>query len=105
LERKIWTGGVVTESNISDRVVKKVGELFAPSKHEDVYALLREYRMGEQKEGTERIHLDILQLSGGSIEKVEQLVKLANTDSRDVIMAAEYDLRDGKYVKKVPPNS
>jgi hypothetical protein len=96
---------MVAENDISDRVAKKVGELFAPSKHAEVYALLREYRMGEDKDGTERIHLDILQLSGGSIEKVEQLVKLANTDSRDVIMAAEYDFQDGKYIKKVPPNS
>jgi hypothetical protein len=96
---------VVTENDLSDRVLKKVGELFAPSKHEEVCALLRGYRMGEHKDGTERIHLDILQLSGASIEKVGQLVKLANTDSRDVIMAAEYDLQDGKYVKKVPPTS
>jgi hypothetical protein len=91
---------MVAGNDISDRVVKKVHEMFAPSEYEEVYALLRKYRMGEHKDGTERIHLDILQLSSGSMEKVVQMVNLANTDYRDVIMAAEYEIKDGKYVKR-----
>jgi hypothetical protein len=37
-----------------------------------------------------------------SVERVRKLVKLANTDYRDLIMAAEYDSIDGKYLKKKP---
>ena len=87
-------------SEISERVRQRVRELFPASDHEILIGLLQQYRMGKRGEGTERIHLDILRICNASVERIRQLVKLANTDYRDLIMAAEYDFVDGKIVKK-----
>jgi hypothetical protein len=45
----------------------------------------------------ERVRLDMVFVSKGNLEK---LARQAERDYRDVIMAAEYELRDGKIVKR-----
>ena len=70
--------------------------MFDPTDYEAVCDLLHKYR-GREKE---RIHFDILQLSDGSIERLVKLINMANTDYRDVIVAAEYAFKNGKYIKK-----
>jgi hypothetical protein len=46
----------------------------------------------------ERIHLDILH-AARDMESLRKLVELAKRDWRDLIMAAEYEMRDGKPVQ------
>lgn len=85
---------------LTARVETRVAELFLPEERDRVRALLVQYRMDNSSKGTERIHLNILSLSKGSVDKVAEFVRLANTDYRDLIMAAEYELVDGKIVKR-----
>jgi hypothetical protein len=87
-----WTG-------ISERVRERVCDLFAASECAEVCALLAAYRTGTE-EGDDRIRLDVLELSCGTIAGVKRALTLANIDYRDVIMASEYELVGGKNVKK-----
>ena len=67
---------------INDRIVKE----FPPSEQQAVAELLEKY----PESGEERVRWDILELSKGSLEKVRQYVKAAQTDPRDVMYWAEY---------------
>jgi hypothetical protein len=60
---------------------------------------VREFHWSLGPAFNERIHLDILEICGGKAEKVRELVELAKVDWRDLIVAAEYDVRDGKIVQ------
>jgi len=53
---------------------------------------------GWSQENIERVWLSVLKISGGNIEKFESAITLANTDYRDLFMAADfgYDLEAHK---------
>ena len=88
--------GVIVDKELSEPVVERIYQLFKQSEYATVCSLLHQYG-GREKE---RIHLDILQLCEGKVERITKLIEMANTDYRDVIVAAEYELRNGKLVKK-----
>jgi hypothetical protein len=73
---------------------------FSPDQIPKVEQLLLDYGTERHEGGVDRIRLDILTLCGGDITKLAELVKLAKADWRDLIVAAEYDYVDGKYVLK-----
>jgi len=84
---------------LSDRVNRKLSEVFTGSDLEKAKKFLLEYQSPSQ-ELNERIYLDILRISNGSLDKIHQFVGLARTDYRDLILCAEYDFIDGKPVLK-----
>ncbi len=88
----------------ADRVIQRVHELFPESDGEEVFAILERYRALDSDLGTERIHLDILHLSGGDKKTLPKWVDLALTDFRDLIMCAEYEYREGEHIKKAIPD-
>jgi hypothetical protein len=98
-EQKAMSDRVPPVAGISLRVWEKICDLFTPSECVEVCSLLAAYRTGT-KEADDRIRLDVLEVSGGTIDGVKRAMRLANADYRDVIVAAEYELIRGKYVKK-----
>jgi hypothetical protein len=82
---------------LSEPVRIKIRERFSPADYEHAAMLLLQYDAGRE---AERIHLDILEICASSLEKIQQLVRLANQDYRDLISLAEYDLIDGELVLK-----
>ena len=64
--------------------------LFGPQTDSALGQLLR-YAAGPE---AERVHLAVLKLSGGDIEKLERHVEVARTDFRDVVSPAEYPRQD-----------
>ncbi len=84
---------------ISNRILERIREIFPESERNAAKELLLRYQSASA-ELNERIYLDILRICEGKIDKLKQLVELAQTDYRDLIVAAEYDCVDGKYVLK-----
>ena len=84
---------------LSPRVRALIEASFSPGEQASIPELLREFHWSLQPLIDERVHLDILEICGGRIEKVRELVALARVDWRDLIVTAEYDVKDGKIVQ------
>jgi hypothetical protein len=84
---------------VSSKVLQRLGEVFKGAEQDAVRAILLQYHSASA-ELNERVYLDILRICEGKISKVRQLTDLAITDYRDLILAAEYDVIEGKYVLK-----
>ena len=59
---------------------------------------LREFHWKLVDDVDERVHLNILH-TANDMARVRKLVDLAKRDWRDLIVATEYELRDGKLVQ------
>lgn len=77
---------------MSPRVNELLEKTFAAPEWQAARELIGEF-------DSERLHLDILEICGGSLKKVADLVKIGQQDWRDLIVAAEYDLIGGDYVQ------
>src|SRR5277367_5638142 len=78
------------EYKLSNVASAKLSELFAESDREMIRRLLEDVGFPGSQEGTDRIHWDILLLSGGDITRFAQALEVAKADPRDLFMAAEY---------------
>ena len=58
--------------------------------------LVKEFHWELRPAVDERIHLDIVEVAAGNVDKVRELIGLAKLDWRDLIVVAEYDSVDGK---------
>ena len=83
---------------LSPDVLVALQEKFAGEERNEAETILREFHWKLQPSVDERIHLNILH-TANDLERVRKLVELAKKDWRDVIMATEYELRDGKLVQ------
>ena len=81
---------------VSEYVRSLVPKIFVQHEVDQAYALLEEFAC--RTEDSDRIDLDILEGCDGKIEKMRELVNLANQDWRDLIMSTEYGLKGGKIV-------
>jgi len=88
-----------TVPELSQRVTAFIREIFPPADVPSIRELVREFYWSLGPVFDDRIHLDILEICGGNAEKVRELVELAKLDWRELIMAAEYEVRDGKIVQ------
>lgn len=86
-------------TDLSLRVLALIRQIFPGADATRAQEMIREFHWKPQPLIDERIHLDILELSGGKLERVRELVDLAKTDWRDLIMSAEYEMKDGKIVQ------
>jgi hypothetical protein len=64
----------------------------------EIANILREFHWNLRLSVAERIRLNILH-AANDLECVRKLVELAKRDWRDVIVATEYELRNGKLVQ------
>jgi hypothetical protein len=84
---------------LSQRVAALIREIFPPADVSRIRELVREFHWSLGPAFDDRTHLDILEICGGKAEKVRELVELAKVDWRDLIVAAEYEVKDGKIVQ------
>ena len=59
-------------------------------------ALLMGYGGQAHHREAERVRRDIIHVAAGSLDKLKELLDLANTDYRDLIVCAEYEPDPGK---------
>ena len=83
---------------LSADVLVALQEKFAGDERDEVANILREFHWKLRSSVDERIHLNILH-AANDLERVRKLVELAKRDWRDVIVATEYELRNGKLVQ------
>jgi len=82
---------------LSENTLRLVRRIFSPADHTAVIAAL-ETRCGSglplwvstTPEGLERIRFAVLKLSSGSLPQFERALAIANTDWRDVLVAAGF---------------
>ena len=82
---------------LSEATWEKVRALFPPTQHDEVAAILQ-HQCGnnlpflgkETPEGLERFRFAALKLSRGKMDKLLDAVKVANTDWRDLLVAAGF---------------
>lgn len=79
-------------------MLRVLQEKFAGPERDQVAETLREFHWKLIADVDERVHLNILH-AAGDLESVRKLVDLAKKDWRDLIMATEYELRQGKLVQ------
>jgi hypothetical protein len=84
-------------TQLSVDVLRALQEKFSGDEREQVARLLSELHWKYPSE-TERIHLDILH-AASDVERVSKLAALAKKDWRDLIVATEYEVREGKLVR------
>ena len=72
-----------------DEVVAAIQATFPESSRARVLELLDTYGVESYERERERVQLAILQLSGGSEEKLREFIVLAKRDYRDVLFCAE----------------
>ena len=84
---------------LSRRVTALIEEIFPLADAPRIRELIGEFHWSLGLALDDRIHLDILEICGGKAERARELVELAKIDWRDLIMAAEYEVRDGKVVQ------
>jgi hypothetical protein len=98
--RTTFNGDVRPNSNpeLSPDVLRVLHEKFAGPERDKVAETLREFHLKLIADVDVRVHLNILH-AAGNLEYVRKLGNLARKDWRDLIMATEYELRDGKLVQ------
>jgi hypothetical protein len=94
------TNSTATIPELSKRVAALVEKIFPSADAAQIRGMIREFHWAPEPLLDERIHLDILEVCDGKIEKVRELVELAKIDWRDLIMVAEYEVTEGKIVLK-----
>jgi hypothetical protein len=72
-----------------------VAEQFPPELRATVLSALDEYPGDDAPAGRARVHLAILKIAGGDLEKVRRYAAHANTDFRDILYMADHDRPDG----------
>jgi hypothetical protein len=88
-----------TIPELSQRVAALIEKMFSAADVPQIRSMIREFHWAPQPLIDERIHLDILEICDGKMEKVRELVDLAKIDWRDLIMVAEYVVTEGKIVQ------
>jgi hypothetical protein len=79
-----------TPSVTRDDVLRIVRRDFSEQDRQVVLDLLAEYGIESWETEADRVHLAILKLGNGSVEKVRRYVRIAKSDFRDVLGPAEY---------------
>lgn len=83
-------------------VRKKVEQLFKLGEWPQVWAILNAFETSSSISEV-RVHLAMLKLSGGTIERLQRWLLNANQDWRDVLAAAEYPSQLEFDSWKLPP--
>lgn len=81
-----------------DNVIQAVKIAFPASRKEVILDLLDLYGKESYEYEKERVQLAIIKMSGSDMLKLQEHVRLAKTDYRDVLMSAEYN-QDGSEIK------
>ena len=84
-ERELATLRPFFRRKIVERIVKR---MFPQHQQGEIWKILNRYP-SESEEIASRIHLDALKLSGGSADRLIELIDTAKQDRRDVIIPAE----------------
>lgn len=81
-----------------EQVLAAAARRFPTEETVAILAILDQYGIEEHEWERERVHLAILRLSEGDINRLRYFTQLAKGDRRDILLYAEYLARDGSQV-------
>jgi hypothetical protein len=83
---------------LARNVLQALEEKFSGQDRDEAARVLREFHWKLRPEIDERIHLDIIHAAENAL-RLRALVELAKKDWRDLIVATEYESKNGKLVQ------
>jgi hypothetical protein len=84
---------------LSQPVSDLIYSTFPPDEHAAVSELVRSFHWAPGPAVDERVHLDLLEMSAGNLERLRELVATAHVNWRDIILAAEFDVIGDQIVQ------
>src|SRR5258708_36217500 len=75
---------------LSDACRARIEADFAPGSREEAARLLGQYGGERHHREPERVRRDLLQLAAGDLARLQEYLRLADRDFRDLIVCAEY---------------
>ena len=81
-----------TKSPLSQTVLDLIQSMFLADDQVAVRELIHTVHWAPAPAVDERVHLDLLELAAGDLERLRQLVATARVNWRDIILAAEFDV-------------
>jgi hypothetical protein len=79
-------------------IARAVTHLFPDEDSGEIIGMLESYGSGNYENEVHRVRLGVLKLSQGRKDKLVQMIKLAKTDYRDILFAAEYTQPGDKLI-------
>lgn len=77
---------------LAPAVVELIHATFPPDERAIVHELIHSFHWTPGPAVDERVHLDLLELSNGNLNRLRDLVAAAQVNWRDIILAAEFDV-------------
>ncbi|HKF41019.1 MAG TPA: hypothetical protein VKB21_08005 [Candidatus Acidoferrum sp.] len=77
---------------LTPAVLELIHANFPPQERAIVHELIQAFHWPPGPAVNERVHLDLLELSAGHLDRLRELVAAAQVNWRDIILAAEYDV-------------
>jgi len=96
--RSAWPGGVQFTSMLVDRAIAAT---FAFDKRGHASKLADGYDASTTEQERSRVLLAAVRLSGGDLERLESLLRAAESDFRDVLVSAEYEVPTSPLVARL----
>jgi hypothetical protein len=78
------------EDHLGEKMIEKARRLFPGPTLDEALAILDDYGAEPYQREKERVQLAALKISNGDLERLREAMKIARTDYRDVLAAAEY---------------
>ena len=72
------------------KVLEKIAQYWPGVDPQEIMNVLDEYGVESHERGRARVQLAVLKLSGGQRDRLEELVRMAKRDYRDIVAYAEY---------------
>lgn len=83
----------------SQTVLDLIQRTFSPAEQSAAAQLIQSFHWTPGPAVDERVHLDLLEMSAGSLDRLRELVEFAHENWRDIILAAEFDVVGEKIVQ------
>jgi hypothetical protein len=72
------------------KVLEKIAQYWPGVDPQEIMNVLDQYGVESHERGRARVQLAVLKLSGGQRDRLEELVRMAKRDYRDIVAYAEY---------------
>jgi len=83
----------------SQTVLDLIQKTFSPADQAAASELIQSFHWAPGPAVDERVHLDLLEMSAGNLDRLRELVEFAHENWRDIILAAEFDVVGEKIVQ------
>lgn len=88
-----------TKRTPSQPVLDLIQSTFPAAEYAAALELIQSVHWAPAPAVDERVHLDLLELAAGNLDRLRELVATAHVNWRDIILAAEFDVVDDQIIQ------